>query len=202
MEELFAYGYEQFKTDKSDTAVDKGYSRSIDGTDTADVLDAQTRTVQSSGEAYFTDWERHCKKYGFDVQNTDTGIFGRNDDVHSQRQSVSGSENNGREYEVDPIFSRGRVIKSDSAFERNDTQGTEGYDERAESQGFDTVEAQTEMGNGWGDIAIDTLYLAADITMIGETDNNDKHKPKFVRERKRGQKKQQNNNSNEMQLKM
>jgi len=39
--------------------------------------------------------------------------------------------------------------------------------------------------------------------MIGETDNNDKHKPKFVRERKRGQKKQQNNNdSNEMQLKM
>ena len=65
------------------------------------------------------------------------------------------------------------------------------------------MEAQTEMGSGWGDIAVDALYLAADITMIGETDNNDKHKPKFVRERKRGQKKQQNNNDrNEMQLKM
>ena len=57
------------------------------------------------------------------------------------------------------------------------------------------MEAQTEMGNGWGDIAIDALYLAADITMIGETDNNDKQKPKVVRERKRGQKKQQNNNN-------
>ncbi len=65
------------------------------------------------------------------------------------------------------------------------------------------MEAQTEMGSGWGDIAVDALYLAADITMIGETDSNDKRKPKFVRERKRGQKRQQNNNdSNEMQLKM
>lgn len=27
--------------------------------------------------------------------------------------------------------------------------------------------------------------------MIGETDNNDKHKPKCIRERKRGQKKNQ-----------
>lgn len=203
MEELFAYGYEQFKTDKSDTAIDKGYGRSIDRTDTADVLDAQTRTVQSSCEAHFSDWECHCKKYGFDFQITDTGILGRNDDVHGQGQSVSSTENNGREYEVDPIFSRGRVIESDTAFERDDTQGTEGYDGRAESQGFDTVEAQTEMGGGWGNIAVDALYLAADIAMIGETDNNKKHEPKFVRERKRGQKKQQNNNdSNEMQLKM
>ncbi len=64
------------------------------------------------------------------------------------------------------------------------------------------MEAQTEMGSGWGNIAVDALYLAADIAMIGETDNNDKQKPKFVRERKREQKKQQNNNSNEMQLKM
>ena len=203
MEELFAYGYEQFKTDKSDTAVDKGYGRSIDRADTADVLDAETRTVQSSGEAHFTDWERHCKKYGFDIQITDTGIFGRNDDVHGQGQSVSSTENNGREYEIDQIFSNGRVIESDTAFERDDTERAEEYDERVESQGFDTVETQTEMGSGWGDIAVDALYFAADITMIGETDNNDKHKPKFVRERKRGQKKQQNNNeSNEMQLKM
>ena len=109
---------------------------------------------------------------------------------------------NGREYEIDQIFSNGRVIESDTAFERDDTERAEEYDERVESQGFDTVETQTEMGSGWGDIAVDALYLAADITMIGETDNNDKHKAKFVRERKRGQKKQQNNDSNEMQLKM
>ena len=202
MEELFAYGYEQFKTDKSDTAIDKGYGRSIDRTDTADVLDAETRTVQPSGEAHYTDWECYCKKHGFDIQIANTGILGRNDDVHGQGQSVSGTENNGREYEVDPIFSRGRVVESNTAFERDDTQGTEEYDGRAESQGLDTVETQTEMGGGWGDIAVDALYLAADITMIGETDNNDKPKPKVVRERKRGQKKQQNNDSNEMQLKM
>ncbi len=203
MEELFAYGYEQFKTDKSDTTIDKGYGGSIDRTDTADVFDAQTGTVQSSGEAHFTDWECHCKKHGFNIQITDTGIFGRNDDVHGQGQSVSGTENNGREYEVDQIFSKGRVIESDTAFERNDTQGTEGYDGGIESQGSGTWEAQAEMGSGWGDIAVDALYLAADITMIGEKDSNDKQKPKFVRERKRGQKKQQNNNnSNEMQLKM
>lgn len=203
MEELFAYGYEQFKTDKSDTAIDKRHGRNIDRTDTTDVLDAQTGTVQSSGKAHFSDWECHCKKYGFDIQITDTGIFGRNDDVHGQGQSVSGTKNNGREHEIDQIFSNGRVIESDTAFERDDTERAEEYDGRAESQGFDTVEAQTEMGSGWGNIAIDALYLAADITMIGETDNNDKQKTKFVRERKRGQKKQQNNNdSNEMQLKM
>lgn len=64
-------------------------------------------------------------------------------------------------------------------------------DERAESQGFDTVEAQAEMVSGWSNIAVGALYLAADIAMIGEMDNNDKQKPKVARERKRGQKKKQ-----------
>ena len=61
-------------------------------------------------------------------------------------------------------------------------------DERTESERLDAVEAETEMGGGWSDIAVNSLYLAADLAMIGGRDN-DKSKPKYVRERKHGQKK-------------
>lgn len=50
------------------------------------------------------------------------------------------------------------------------------------------MESQTEMGCDWSDIAVNGLYLAADLAMIGSADN-DKQKPKYVRERKHGQKK-------------
>lgn len=43
-------------------------------------------------------------------------------------------------------------------------------------------------GGGWSDIAVNGLYLAADLAMIGSTDNEE-FKPKYVRERKYGQKK-------------
>ncbi len=203
MEELFAYGYEQFKTDKSNTAIDKGYGRSIGRTDTADVLDAKTRTVQSSVEAHFTDWECHCKKHGFDIRIANASGFEQPNGANAQTVFSGDAEGNVRQAGLNRVFNQGQIIEADRILERAASQGDQPYDERVESQGFDTVEAQVEMGSGWGDIAIDALYLAADITMIGETDNNDKHKPKFVRERKRGQNKQQNNNdSNEMQLKM
>ncbi len=83
------------------------------------------------------------------------------------------------------------IIEADGLLERAAAHGNMPNDERAESQGFDTVEAQAEMGGGWGNITVDALYLAADIAMIGEPDNNDKQKLKVVRERKRGQKKKQ-----------
>ena len=68
-----------------------------------------------------------------------------------------------------------------------------------------TVEAQAEMVSGWSNIAVGALYLAADIAMIGEMDNNDKQKPKVARERKRGQKKKQIQDSHDdgdMQMNM
>lgn len=83
MEELFAYGYEQFKTDKPNTAVDKGYGRSIDRTDTTDIFDAQAGTVQSVGGEHLDDWERHCEKYGFDIRIADTRGLGGNSDERS-----------------------------------------------------------------------------------------------------------------------
>lgn len=81
-----------------------------------------------------------------------------------------------------------KLSKQTDFFERAAAHGNMSNDERVESQEFDTVEAQAEMGGGWSNIAVDVLYLAADIAMT-ETDNNDKTKPKVVRERKHGQKK-------------
>lgn len=61
-------------------------------------------------------------------------------------------------------------------------------DERTEGERLDVVEAETEMGGSWSDIAVNSMYLAADLAMIGGTDN-EKSKPKYIRERKHGQKK-------------
>lgn len=188
MEELFAYEYGTVETNQSNTGDNRSDGRSINRTDTADISDAQTGAVQSVSTAHLADWERHCAKYGFDIRTADTGVVRRNDENDSQGQPISGTENNGRKYEVDPIFGRGRIIESDEPFERDDAYRTEEYDERAESQGSHTVETQTEMGGDWSDIAVNGLYLAADLAMIGGTDN-DKPKSKYVRERKHGQKK-------------
>ncbi len=189
MEELFAYGYEQFKTDKSDTAVDKGYRRSIDRADTTDILDAQAGTVQSSGEAHFTDWERHCKKYGFDIQVADARGLGGNSDERSTLSDVQDRRYRKERSENDDIFSRGRIIQADGIFDESSRQKNIGDGVRAEIQEQDTFETQTEMDSDWGSIAVNTAYFAADLAMIGERDNNDKQKPNFVRERKHGQKK-------------
>lgn len=60
------------------------------------------------------------------------------------------------------------------------------------------------MGSDWIDIAANSLYLAADLAMIGGNDN-DKHNPKYIRERKHGQKKKQTQDSQDdggMQMNM
>ncbi len=188
MEELFAYGYEEFKTNQSNTTGNTEHGGSLDRADPTYVSDAQIGTVQSAGVAHLVDWERHCAEHGFDIQIADTANFGRNDENDRQGQFVSGTENSGRESQIDPIFSRGRVIESDEPFERDDAYRAEEYDERVESKGFDTVETEIEVGSGWSDIAVNSLYLAADLAMIGEMDN-EKATPKYVRKRKHGHKK-------------
>lgn len=202
MEELFAYGYYETKEHQSDRTDNRGNGGDINRTDTASVSASDIGTVQQNSGILFDSWEQHCKKHGFDIRTANASEFKRPNGANAQTVFSGDAESNGGQAGLDRIFHQGQIIEADGLLERAATQGDQPYDERVESQGADTVEAQTEMGGGWGDIAIDALYLAADITMIGETDNNDKHKPKFVRERKRGQKKQQNNNSNEMQLKM
>ncbi len=106
---------------------------------------------------------------------------------------------------LDRVFNQGQIIVADGLLERAAAHGNMPNDERAEGQGFDAVEAQAEMGGDWSNIAVDALYLAADIATIGEPDNNDKQKLKVVRERKRGQKKKQIQDSHDdgdMQMNM
>ena len=202
MEELFAYGYEQTKEQQSDRTDNRGNCSDINRTDTTSLSALDIGTVQQNSGILFDSWEQHCKKHGFDIRIANASGFERPNVANVQTVFSGDAESNGGQTGLNRVFNQGQIIEADGILERATSQGDQSYDERAESQGSDTVEAQAEMGSGWCDIAVDALYFAADITMIGETDNNDKHKPKFVRERKRGQKKQQNNDSDEMQLKM
>lgn len=204
MEELFAYEYGAVKTNQPNTNDNRADGRRFDRADTANLPDAQARAIQSISGAYLTDWERHCAEHGFDIQATDTRGLEEYNDQDGRGQPVSGSENCIRGNELDTIFSRGTIIESDRPIEGNDAYRTEEYEERAESTGLDTLEAQAEMGGDWIDIAANSLYLAADLAIIVGTDN-DKHNPKYVLERKHGQKKKQNQDSHDnggMQMNM
>lgn len=188
IKELFAYEYGAVKTAQPNTNDNQEDSRCFDRTDTADLPDAQARAIQSIGGAYITDWKRHCAEHGFDIQATNSGRLEEYNDQDGRGQLVSGLKNCIGRNELDTIFSRGTIIESDELFERDDAYRTEEYEGRSESTGLDTVETRAEMDGGWLDIAANSLYLAADLAII-EGNDNDKHKPKYVRERKRGQKK-------------
>ncbi|MEE1026566.1 MAG: relaxase/mobilization nuclease domain-containing protein [Acutalibacteraceae bacterium] len=203
MEKLFAYGYYEIKEQQSNRTDNRGNGSNINQADTTSVSASDIGTVQQNSGILFDSWEQHCKKHGFNIRIANASRFEQSNAANAQTVFSGDAKDNGRQAGLNRVFNQGQIIEADGILERATSQGDQPYDERTESQGFDTVEVQAEMGSSWGNITIDALYLAADITMIGETDNNDKHKPKFVRERKRGQKKQQNNNdSNEMQLKM
>lgn len=192
MEELFAYEYGTVKTNQSNTNDNRADSIFLDRTATVSVPGLNAGTVQQYSGILYDTWKRHCAKHGFDIRIADAGILGRNDENDGQGQSVSGTENNGREYEINPIFSRGRIIESDEPFERDDVYRAGEDEGRAESTGFDAVETQAEMDSDWGNIAVNAAYLAANIAMIGGGVNDEKlEKKKFVRERKNGQKKKQ-----------
>ena len=202
MEELFAYGYEQFKTDKSDTKDNRRNGRNLDRADTTEVYSADTQTVQQDSGILYGSWEQRCKKYRFDIRAADTSGFERPNGTDDTTVFKRNSKYNGRQAELNRVFDKGQVIQADGGIEKATAQRDMPNEERAESQGFNTMEAQTEMGSGWGGIAVDALYLAADITTIGETDNDNKEKPKIVRERKNGQKKKDRHDDGGMQMNM
>ena len=188
MEELFAYEYGTVETNQSNTGDNRADGRSLNRTDTANISDAQTGTIQLVGTAHLTDWERHCAEHGFDIRIADTEGLGENSDRRSTVSDVQDRRYCKEWSGSDRIFNRGQVIQADRIFDESNRQENIGDDVRAESQGSDAVETQTEMGGGWSDIAVNGLYLAADLAMIGSTDNEE-FKPKYVRERKYGQKK-------------
>lgn len=189
MEALFAYEYGTVKTNQSNTNDNRADGRCFDRTVTVSVPGPNAGTVQQYSGVFYDNWKRHCAKYGFDIRIADARILGRNDENDGEGQSVSSTENNGREYEIDPIFGRGRVIESDESFEGDDVYRAGEDERRAESSGLNAVETQTEMDSDWCDIAVNTAYLAADLAMIGGGGNDEKHNPKYIRERKNRQKK-------------
>lgn len=203
MEELFAYGYRGNEEEQSNRTDNRGNGGNLDRADTASVSAFDIGTVQQNSGILFDSWEQHCKKHGFDIRTANASGFERPNGTNTQTLFSGDAKDNGRQAGLNRVFNQGQIIEADGLLERTASQGDQSYDERDESQGLDAVETQTEMGSGWGDIAVDALYLAADITMIGETDNNEKQKPKFVRERKRGQKKSQDSHDDGgMQIKM
>lgn len=195
MEELFAYEYGAVKTNQSNTNDNRADGRCFDRTATVSVSGLNAGTVQQCSGVLYDDWERHCAKHGFDIRIADAGILGRNDENDGEGQSVSSTKNNGREYEINPIFSRGRVIESDESFEGDDVYRAGEDERRVESSGLNAVETQAEMDSDWCDIAVNAAYLTANIAMIGGGGNYEKHNPKYIRERKNRQKKKQTQDS-------
>jgi len=190
MEELY-YEYARLKTTEPDRTIDGGNSRSFDRADTAHISSADSEAVQLDCSIYLTVWQRHCKKYGFDIetthQNSDQGT-GRGHSGASGTQ-IKGYSNGTKQ--SDPFFSGVRIIEADGEIEGLTPSGAEILDGRTESQGSFSVEAEAQVGGNWSDIALGGIRLAADIAMIGEYED-DKPKQKSVREKKHGHKKNQN----------
>lgn len=183
-----SHSYWNVVTNQPNTTSNTEHGRSLDRSDPADVSDAQAGAVQSAGAAHFTDWERHCAEHGFDIRVADAGWIGQSDRENNPTEFNQDATDRRGRYEFDQIFRRGQVIEADGEFAENNPFRSAGDDERTENAGLDTVETQTEMGGGWSDIAVNGLYVVANLAMIGGMDN-DKPKSKYVRERKHGQKK-------------
>ena len=190
---------------QANRADNRGNGSGIDRTDTAPVSASDIGTVQQNSGILFDSWEQHCKKHGFDIRTSDASGFEQSDRTDVKAVLNGNAQGGNRQDGLDRVFNQGQIIVAYRLLERAAAHGNMSNDERAEGQGFDTVEAQAEMGGDWSNIAVDALYLAADIATIGEMDNNDKQKPKVVCERKRGQKKKQIQDSHDdgdMQMNM
>ena len=188
MEELFAYEYGTAQTNQQNRADYRADGICLDGTDTADLSPAQAGAVQFNSPDDISNWTSHCAKYGFDIQAADTSGFERPDHTDSSPECFRDTGNCRPQDGLDEVFRRGKIIEADGSLGENARQEAVADDDGDESERFDAVEAQTEMDIDWSDIAVNSLYLAADLAMIEGTDN-DKARPKYVRERKHGQKK-------------
>lgn len=183
MEELFAYGYDQTKEQQFNTENHPGNSGCTDGADTAPVPAAKPGTVQQDSRILQCSWEQHCRDHGFDIVSGDiSGSGGRaegDDPSCTQQNAGYGSRQSG----LDEVFRRGQIIEADGLLDQADRYENRPDDGGTESQGSDTVEDLAEMGINWSDIAADGLYLAADLAMIAQEDEDDE-KREYIVERK------------------
>ena len=192
MEELFAYEYGTAKTNQSNTNDNRADGEFFNRTATASISHLNAGAVQQYSGVLYGDWERHCRKHGFDIRIADAGGLARNSDERSPLSNVQDRGYRKERPENDDSFSREKLIETNGGFERTAPQGNQPYDVGVESQ----LEVQGEMDTDWGGIAVNTAYFAADLAMIGGGGNDAKpEKKKYVRERKNGQKKKQNQDS-------
>lgn len=202
MEELYDE-YAKFETTESNRRTNRANSRNSDRTHTTNLCSTETGTVQPVGKAHKPDWSDHCRKYGFDIEATYTRSVDGISREHSDRPGTQNSGSSTSSEQINSHHSGVGITQTIGEIEGYDATGTEHFDTESESERFISLETETQVGRDWSDITIHALHLAADITMIGETDGHDKQKSKFVRERKRYRRKQQEDyDSNEMQMKM
>lgn len=186
MEELFAYEYGTVKTNQSNTNDNRADGRCFDRTVTVSVPGPNAGTVQQYSGILYDTWKCHCRKHGFDIQFADAGGAGENPDKRGTVSDVQDREYCKERSGNDDSFGREKLVETNGILERTASQGNQPYDVGAESQ----LEAQAEMDSDWGNIAVNTAYLAVDLTMIGGCGNDTKpEKKKFIHERKNGQKK-------------
>lgn len=164
--------------------------------------DLNAGTVQQYSGVLYDNWERHCRKHGFDIQATDARGAGENPDKRGTVSDVQDREYRKERSGNDDSFRREKLIETNGILERTASQGNQPYDFGTESQ----LEAQAEMDSDWGDITVNTAYLAVDLAMIGGGGNDKKpDKKKYIRERKQWQKKKQTQDSQDdggMQMNM
>ena len=189
MEELFTYGYEQIKTIESDRTSDKRNNQRIDRADTTNIPDAETGTVQCDSTAHLIDWESHCRKHGFDIRITDTGRFESDSGRNTESVSVEDNRYYRARDEVNEWYSQQQTYRPDEYSGEEGLGAVLEYSGEITKQRENVEQTQNEVGCDWSELAIDTMHLINNISMIGRKDEDDEEKPKCIKERKNYQKK-------------
>lgn len=190
MEELFTYGYEQIKTNESDRTNNERNSTNIDRTDTTDLLDAETRAIQCDSTAHIDDWESHCRKHGFNIRITDTRGFESDSGGNNKTVSMADNGYYAERNEVDKWY----TYQPDECFGEESLGTVLEYSGEIKNQRENAEQTQNEVGCDWSELAIDTMHLINNISMIGGKDEDDEKKPKCIKERKNYQKKKNGHN--------
>lgn len=177
------YGLKAIATDKPNTnnyGQDRGCA---DRADSAQILDAETGTVQSSSGAYIDDWQRHCAKYGFDCGIANSGELGKFDYQRSADQNVQYSGHRTEQYDLGEIFSGAAVEESDEGDSGENLFGDSGTQRRT----HDYTANENEVVHSWSDIADGSVNLAADLAMIidDEVEDDDRQNKQVVERKSR-----------------
>lgn len=181
MEDL--YGLKTIATDKPNTDDYKQNSGCTDRTDSAQILDAKTGAVQSSGGEYIDDWRRHCAEYGFDSGTANTGELGQSD---YQRDSIQDEQYRGHGTERDElgeIFSGTAVEEPDEQYAEDIWHGASESEIGVEDNDTD----KSEVVSTWSDIANGAVNISADLAMIidDEVEDDDWQRKQVVERKNR-----------------